>query len=79
MYASPLKINWRFGGKRHLHLQGQTKSHTINQCESRWEAVLCLAYSLILKMEVTFSSKTSLDFQRSTQLYIPEDKTLLHS
>jgi hypothetical protein len=38
--------------------------------------VSCLAYSSTLKMETKCSSKTSLDFQQCTQLYIPEDRTL---
>jgi hypothetical protein len=37
--------------------------------------VSCLTYSLTLKMEATCSSKTSDDFQRTTQRYIPEDRT----
>jgi hypothetical protein len=34
------------------------------------------AYSSILKMEVICSSETSVDFQRTTWLYIPEGRTL---
>jgi hypothetical protein len=37
-----------------------------------------LAYSSTLKM-ATCSSKTPVDFQRTTQRYIPKDTTLLHS
>jgi hypothetical protein len=36
-------------------------------------AVSCLAYSSTLKMDVTFSSETSVDFQRTTLSYIPEN------
>jgi hypothetical protein len=36
---------------------------------------ISLAYSLALKKEATFSSETSGDFQRTTQNYMPEDKT----
>jgi hypothetical protein len=32
-----------------------------------------LAYSSTLKMEVTYFSKISVDFQRTTRRYIPED------
>jgi hypothetical protein len=32
--------------------------------------------SLTLKMEVTFSSETSINFQRNTRRYIPEDRML---
>jgi hypothetical protein len=38
--------------------------------------VSCLAYSLTLKIEVTYSSETSVGFQRATRRYIPEDRTL---
>jgi hypothetical protein len=34
-----------------------------------------LTYSSTLKMEATCSSKASIDFQRATRRYIPEDKT----
>jgi hypothetical protein len=34
-----------------------------------------LAYSSTLKMEATCSSVTSVDFQRATRRYIPEDRT----
>jgi hypothetical protein len=57
-----------------------------NQSESRWQAepcfppactlVSCLAYSSTLKMEAICSSETSVDFQRTTWRYIPEDRTL---
>jgi hypothetical protein len=36
----------------------------------------CTAYSSTLKMEVIRSSETSVDFQRTTGRYIPEDSTL---
>jgi hypothetical protein len=38
--------------------------------------VSCLAYSSTLKMEVTCSSETSVDFQLTTRRYIPEFRTL---
>jgi hypothetical protein len=38
--------------------------------------VSCSAYSSTLKMETICSSETSVDFQRVTRRYIPEDKTL---
>jgi hypothetical protein len=36
----------------------------------------CLAYSSTLKMEATFSSGTSVDFQQAVRCYIPDDKTV---
>jgi hypothetical protein len=41
--------------------------------------VSCLAYFLTLKMEATGSSKTSVDFQQTTEHYIPEDITECHN
>jgi hypothetical protein len=38
-----------------------------------------LAYSLILKMKATWSSETSVCFQRNTRHYIPEARTLQKS
>jgi hypothetical protein len=38
--------------------------------------VSCSAYSSTLKKEAICSSETSVDFQRTTRLYIPEDSTL---
>jgi uncharacterized lipoprotein YajG len=35
----------------------------------------CWAYSLTLKMEATYSSETSDDFQQATVHYTSEDKT----
>jgi hypothetical protein len=40
--------------------------------------VSCSAYFFTLNMEVICSSETSVDFQRITQHYIPEDGTLLN-
>jgi hypothetical protein len=37
--------------------------------------VSCLVYSSKLKMEATCSSETSVDFQRVTRCYIPEDRS----
>jgi hypothetical protein len=36
--------------------------------------VSCLAYSSTLKIEATGSSEISVDFQRTTQSYIPQDR-----
>jgi hypothetical protein len=39
--------------------------------------VSCLAYSSTLKMEATYTSETSVYFQRTTWRYIAEDRALL--
>jgi hypothetical protein len=38
--------------------------------------VSCLTYSSTLKMETKCSSEMSVEYQRTTQRYIPEDITL---
>jgi hypothetical protein len=39
--------------------------------------VACSTYSSTLKMEATHSSEISIEFQRTTRRYIPEDSTVL--
>jgi hypothetical protein len=60
-------VNRRFGGKYRLHLQGRRISQARNHCEG--------GSKRNLKMEVTFSSETSVDFERTTQRYILENRT----
>jgi hypothetical protein len=36
--CSPLKVNRRFGGTYHLHLQGRRISRARNQRENKWQA-----------------------------------------
>jgi hypothetical protein len=57
----PLKVNRRFGGTYLLCLP------------PAFTLVSCSAYSSTLKMEAICSSETSVDFQRTTLRYIPED------
>jgi hypothetical protein len=78
--CSPLKVNRRFGGTYRLNLQGRRMSRARNQRESRYKAgaftlVSCSTYYSTLKMEAIRSSETSVDFQRTTLRYIPEDGT----
>jgi hypothetical protein len=78
--CSPLKANRRFGGTC-LNFQGQKVSQAKkNQLESRRQALLVspLTYSSTPKIEVTCSSEKSVDIQRTTWLYILEDRTLLY-
>jgi hypothetical protein len=64
--CNPLSGNRRFGGTCRFHL-----------ClPSAFTLVSCSAYSSTLKMEAIWSSETSVDFQRTTQRYIPEHSTL---
>jgi hypothetical protein len=78
--CSPLKVNRRFGEKRRLHLQGRRVSQKINLSEALLATCLTLLYRLTysstVKMEAICSSETSVDFQRTTRRYIPEDRTL---
>jgi hypothetical protein len=62
--CSPLSVNRRYG---------VTCSALLATC---FRLVSCLAYSSTLKMDATCSSKTSVDFQRTTRCYISENKTL---
>jgi hypothetical protein len=57
---------------RTIHI-GISKLHLLATC---FTLVSSLAYSLTLKMEATCFSETSVDFQRTTRFYIPEDGTL---
>jgi hypothetical protein len=83
MPYSPLKVNWHSGGSCRLHIQGQI-SWARYQWECRYQAMppaFVLASSLAhstMKMEAIRSSKTSVDFQRTTWSCIPEDRTLLN-
>jgi hypothetical protein len=46
------------------------------QTEPVFMLVFCLAYSSTLKLDVTYSSKTSVEFKRNIQRYIADDRTL---
>jgi hypothetical protein len=71
--CSLLEVNQSFRGTCYLHLQGCRVSQARNQHETGSKQ---LAYSSPLEMEATCSSKISVDFQQTTQCYIPEDRTL---
>jgi hypothetical protein len=76
--CSPLKVDRCFGGTSHLHFQGRRIRQARNQSEAGRKQILVsfLAYYSTLKMEVTCSSETLIDFQRTTRPYIPEERTL---
>jgi hypothetical protein len=64
MPRSPLKVNRRFGGTYRLCLQGRKIRRA-----SQSRALLANCFH-------AGSSETSVDFQRATRRYIPEDSTL---
>jgi hypothetical protein len=70
MPCSLLKVSWHFRETCCLHLRGQSRA-LIATC---FTLISSLAYSLTLKMKATCSSKTLVDFQRTTRCYSPEDK-----
>jgi hypothetical protein len=81
--CSPLIDNRRFEGAYRFHLQGRAISRARIQREGRWPClppaftlVSCSAYFSILKMEAICFFETSVDNQRTTRRYIPEDRTL---
>jgi hypothetical protein len=74
--CSPLELNWCFRGTYRLHLRGKRISQARNQRGPRSKHSSCSAYSLTLQTEAIYSSETSVDTQRTTQRYIPEDGTL---
>jgi hypothetical protein len=81
MPCSPLSVNRRFGGTYRLHLQGR-KNNLSNKPTWKHERslpVYCSDYFSTLKMEAIYSSETSVDSQRATRRYIPEDRTLHNS
>jgi hypothetical protein len=76
--CSPLKVNRRFGGTRHLHLQSRRMSQARNQHETTAPASCWfLAYYSALNIEMTYSSETSVDFHWTTRRYIPEARLFI--
>jgi hypothetical protein len=70
--CSPLNVNRRFGGTYRLHLQDRKNKLS----KSFVHAGFLLGLFSTLKMEAICSSETSVDVQRTTRRYIPEDSTL---
>jgi hypothetical protein len=63
MPCSPLKVNQSFGGTCLLHLQVRRINRARNQRECGWQTMVsCTAHSSTVKMEVKYSSETSVDF-----------------
>jgi hypothetical protein len=79
--CSHLKIKQHLEGTCRFHLQRRRISQEWNQHEisllvTCFILVSCLDYSSTLKMEATCSPETSVNCQRTTRCYIPEDRTL---
>jgi hypothetical protein len=72
--CSPLQMKWCFRGTCCLHLQDQRISRLF--LSPALTLVSCSTYFSNLKMEATCSSETSVDSQRTTWRYIPENGTL---
>jgi hypothetical protein len=74
--CSPLKFNEPFTGVCRLHLKDRKNRRERNQqwlCSSpAFMLVYSWSYPSTLKMEAKWSSKTSVEFQRTTRRYIPE-------
>jgi hypothetical protein len=73
--CSWLKVNLRFWGTHRLNLQCR-RGQARNQRESRWRWFSTSVYSSTLMMEATYSSETSVCFQRTALRYIQNDRTL---
>jgi hypothetical protein len=74
--SSPLNFNRRFGETCQLYHQGRRISRARKHHEAGSKLVFCLFYSSALKMKMTCSAETSVDFQRTTRRYIAEERTL---
>jgi hypothetical protein len=65
--CNPLKVNRRFGGNMACP---SSRSKNKRNKKPVWKQVATL------KVETACSSETSVDFQRTTWRYIPEDRTI---
>jgi hypothetical protein len=76
--CSPFKVNPCFGGICHVHIQDRRICQARNEHEAGSKKRSArLAYSSLLKIDVTCSSETSVDLQLTAWHYIQEDTTLL--
>jgi hypothetical protein len=74
--AKPVESQPTFRGTYRHHLQGQTISRVQLNLPPAFTLVSSSAYSSVLKIKAICSSETSVDFQRNTRCYFPEDGTL---
>jgi hypothetical protein len=59
-----------------FYLLGYDDVYSIGLLATCFKFISCLAYYSTMKMEVVCPSETTVDFRRSTQRYIPEDRNL---
>jgi hypothetical protein len=71
---SPLKVKWRFGWTCLLHIFGRRIGLARNQPAICFMLVSCLDNCSTLKMDVTCFSEMSVDFLRTTERYMPENR-----
>jgi hypothetical protein len=74
-------VGWKLTGfRRNMPLLSSGSKNKLGKKPAwiRQQAQLgsCVTYSSTLKMEATCSSETSVNFQRTTPRYVPEDRTL---
>jgi hypothetical protein len=58
-----------------LRISRARSKHKNTRLLSAFTLIYCSAYSSTLKMEAVCSSETSIDFQRTTRRYIPDNST----
>jgi hypothetical protein len=71
---NPFKDNRRFEGTFRFHLHGRRISRKEPWLAICFMLAFLLVYSSTLKMEATYSSETTVGFQRTIRRYIPEDR-----
>jgi hypothetical protein len=69
LYLVPVGFPW-------IPLKGRTSTR-ISTCGSFYLVIICLTYSLILKMRAVYSSEISANFYLTAMCHIPEYKTFL--
>jgi hypothetical protein len=71
-----LRKTGRAGSRKNNYVGFEALKAVVMKSCSAFILVSFLVYFSKMKMEATCSSETSVDFQRTTRRYIPEDRTL---